>query len=167
MNELSRVLVESFRRNGQVNDVLLGHLTPSDLGYSDQVGGMSIGQHLEHLVGFRKGWLAEVSPEYAKNLSYITLEGDERFWKTTLDLDQLRAAFREGDCAVLDAVLDAYASGQPFADVYTSDPAHFLQHTLVHDAHHRGQVLALLRQNGRTLEHMDEIERATWPIWRM
>lgn len=167
MNELPRILVESFHRNGQVNGALLEHLTPSDLAFSDGQGGMSVGQHLEHLVGFRKGWLEEASPEYAKKLSYTTLEGHERFWKTTLDLAQLKAAFQEGDRAVLDAVRDAYASGQPFVGVYESDPAHFLQHTLIHDAHHRGQVSALLRQNGRTLEHMDEIERATWPIWRM
>lgn len=167
MNELPHILVESFHRNGQVNAALLEHLTPSDLGFSDGQGGMSVGQHLEHLVGFRKGWLEEASPEHAKKLSYTTLEGRERFWKTTLDLAQLKAAFQEGDRAVLDAVRDAYASGQSFVGVYESDPAHFLQHTLIHDAHHRGQVSVLLRQNGRTLEDMDEIERATWPIWRM
>jgi uncharacterized damage-inducible protein DinB len=39
-------------------------------------------------------------------------------------------------------------------------------HCLVHDAHHRGQIMALLRQSGRSAEERALLEDATWPIWR-
>ena len=66
---------------------------------------------------------------------------------------------------------DALQEGRKFDDpwkegAYQSNPAHFLQHTIVHDSHHRGQIMALLRMNGRSQEQMEEIEEATWPIWR-
>ena len=62
------------------------------------------------------------------------------------------------------------ASGEPFADpwgegTYRSDPAHFLMHTIVHDSHHRGQILSLIRQGGRTPEQMDALD-SHWAIWR-
>lgn len=38
--------------------------------------------------------------------------------------------------------------------------------SIVHDAHHRGQIMALLRQSGRGAEERERLEQATWPIWR-
>ena len=38
-------------------------------------------------------------------------------------------------------------------------------HTIVHDSHHRGQILSLIRQGGRTAEQMDALD-AYWAIWR-
>lgn len=165
-SSLSPVLLESFRRNGQVNAALLEHLTPADLELSDGVGGLSIGQHLEHLVGVRRFWLEQIAPTFAVALQYRTLEGHNRFWQVTLELSALAGAFAEGDQAALDAVQAAYTKGQAFEKYFSSDPAHFLQQTLIHDAHHRGQIMVLLRQNGHTLEQMDTLEGATWPIWR-
>ncbi len=165
-SSLSPVLLESFRRNGQVNAALLEHLAPADLEFSDGVGGLSIGQHLEHLVGVRKFWLEQVAPTFAAALQYHTLEGHNRFWQVTLELSTMAAAFAEGDQAVLAAVQAAYSSATPFEKYFSSDPAHFLQQTLVHDAHHRGQIIVLLRQHGRTLEEMSQLEGATWPIWK-
>ena len=61
-------------------------------------------------------------------------------------------------------------SGEPFADpwhegAYQSSPAHLLQYTIVHDSHHRGQIMALLRQGGRTPEQMNVLD-GHWGIWR-
>ena len=75
-----------------------------------------------------------------------------------------------GDEAALAAVRAHLASGEPFADpwqegAYRSSPAHFLQHTIVHDAHHRGQVMALLRLGGRTPDGMEALDEH-WAIWR-
>ena len=164
--ELPLVVIESFRRNGRVNAALLETLTDADLDRSDGEGGMSIGQHLEHLAGMRRYWLGRVSPAHAEAITFTTQEGDQRFWTVTLGPAELRAALDQGDAAALDAVQSAYAEGRNFQGVYESDPAHFLQHILVHDAHHRGQVMGLLRRGGRSLEQMDALEQATWPIWK-
>lgn len=164
--EVPAVLLESFRRNGRVNAALLDAITRADLDLSDGQGGMSIGQHLEHLAGMRKYWLGRVSPAHAEAITFTTQEGDQRFWEVTLSPAELRAAFEQGDAAALEAVQSASAGGRGFSGVYESDPAHFLQHIIVHDSHHRGQVMNLLRRGGRSLEQMDALERATWPVWK-
>ena len=67
----------------------------------------------------------------------------------------------------MQAALD---EGRSFPDpwhegTYQSSPAHFLQHTIVHDSHHRGQIMALLRAGGHTPEEMDALDQH-WAIWR-
>ncbi|MFO7609968.1 MAG: DinB family protein, partial [Candidatus Krumholzibacteriia bacterium] len=80
--------------------------------------------------------------------------------------EYLQAAFDAGDAAVRDAVLDAVRDGRRFEGAYESHPAQLMVHCVVHDAHHRGQILALLRQAGRGAEERERLEEATWPIWR-
>ena len=164
------LLTESFARNGRVNAALLAALSPADLALEDAPEGNSVGELLAHMAGFRRGWLENISPPHAEGLSKVAVSkvaGDA-------DLDALRAAraaFTAGDAAALKAVQDALAEGRAFADpwkegAYASNPAHFLQHTVVHDSHHRGQIASLLRRSGWTKERLEQLEEATWPVWR-
>lgn len=157
MSELPALLLESFDRNGRVNAALLAALTPADLTLSNGPDGNTVGQLLAHMAGFRRGWLSEISPAHAQGLTRASADAG---------LTELQAAFEAGDRAALQAVQAAYDEGRSFEAAYSSDPAHFLQHTIVHDSHHRGQIFTLLRQGGRSEAQMDEIEEATWPIWR-
>lgn len=158
------LLLESFRRNARVNTFLLDALTPADLALSDGHGGWTVGHHLEHLANFRVGWLSAMTPRHAEGLTQLNAGNDQR------DLNALGQAFSSGDKAAIQAVQTHLQSGEPFADLwnegtYSSSPAHFLQHTIVHDSHHRGQIMALLRLNGRSKEQMDRLEEH-WGIWR-
>ena len=163
------LLLESFRRNARVNDTLLQALTPADLDLADGRGGWSLGQHLGHIADFRRGWLSLISPADAAPLPEI-LSGDwQQFELAERDLGKLADAFRLGDAAALRAVQNALEEGRPFPDpydegTYQSHPAHFLQHVIVHDSHHRGQIMALLR-SVRSKEQMDALE-GHWGIWR-
>ena len=160
------LLLESFKRNGRVNEAVLEAITEADLSISDGQGSWSVGQHLGHLAEFRYGWLSYISPTHAEGIPSV-LEGEEPDIRLTAkSIGELREAFAAGDAAALEAVTSALEEGRSFEKAYKSHPAHFLQHAIVHDAHHRGQVMSLLRKGGRTLEQMEELERATWPIWR-
>ncbi|MFC4426817.1 DinB family protein [Deinococcus navajonensis] len=167
------LLLESFRRNGRVNQVLLDALNPPDLDLSDGRGGWTIERHLRHMAGFRVGWLWNLSRSYADPLLDHTrkdADGDPQWRWQNSPPAELGAAFAAGDEAAIQAVQAHLASGEPFADpwnegAYQSNPAHFLQHTIVHDSHHRGQILALLRLGGRTAEEMDTLDNH-WAIWR-
>ena len=162
------LLLESFRRNGRVNDALLSALTPADLDLSDGRGGWTVGQHLGHLAHFRPGWLSLISPADAEGLPEV-VEGDwQHFDLTERDPAKLAEAFRLGDEASVRAV---QSEGRTFPDphgegTYQANPAHFLQHIIVHDSHHRGQVMSLLRQGGRSAEQMDQLDSPMWAIWR-
>ncbi|ULH16313.1 DinB family protein [Deinococcus sp. KNUC1210] len=157
MREIPALVLESFARNGRVNAALIAALTADDLTRSNGPDGNTIAELLAHIADFRRGWLSRISPAHAEQL---TRSSDQA------GVSELQAAFEAGDRAALEAVQAAYAEGRTFEAAYRSDPAHFLQHTLVHDSHHRGQIFTLLRQSGRSAEQMDEIEEAVWPIWR-
>ena len=169
MNDMN-LLLESFRRNGRVNAFLLETLTGDDLDLSDGRGGWTVGQHLGHLANFRQDWLSNISPAHAEGLPSVIARGGESFRLSLRDPAELGRAFAIGDDAALGAVQDAISSGRPFADpwnegTYPSHPAHFLQHIIVHDSHHRGQITALLRLGGRPKEQLDGLEEH-WAIWR-
>ena len=92
--------------------------------------------------------------------------GEDDFTPTVHTVQEIAAGFRAGDAAALAAVLAAQAEGRSFGRVYESNPVNYLVHAVVHDAHHRGQIMSMLRQSGRTIEEMDALEGQTWPIWR-
>lgn len=160
-----KLILESFDRNQRVNRALLATLTLEDLDYGDGVGGFNIGQHLADLVDFRPSWLARVSPEHAARVPSVIDESSPT-WLQVTTIEQLEAAFEAGDAAMREAVLDAVREGRNFETVYQTHPAHLIQHCIVHDSHHRGQILALLRQAGRPAEQRDALEGETWAIWR-
>ncbi|MBZ9713461.1 DinB family protein [Deinococcus multiflagellatus] len=172
MADLSLPL-ETFRRNARVNAALLGALTPDDYALSDGRGGWTVERHLRHMAGFRVGWLWNLSREHAMPLLDPTqkdADGDPLWRWQNAPAEDLGAALSAGDEAAVDAVQAHLASGEPFADPwneggYRSNPAHFLMHTVVHDSHHRGQIMALLRQGGHTKEEMDALDNH-WGIWR-
>ena len=159
------LLLESFDRNAQVNDAVLSAMTEADLALSDGQGGWNIGQQLGHLAEFRYGWLSFISLPHAKDIPSV-VEGDTKsFHLTTQNLDEIKQAFSAGDAAALGAVMSALGENRSFTGAYKSHPAHFLQHIIVHDSHHRGQIMSLLRRGGWTREDLSALEDATWTIW--
>jgi uncharacterized damage-inducible protein DinB len=161
-----RLLLESFDRNTRVNLAMIDVLTLDDLETSDGHGGRTINEIVGELVAFRKGWLSKISPEHAANLPWFIQIEQSPYRLTTSSLEEVADAFKLVDAAARTAVLEAVEQDRSFEQTYVSHPGHFLQHVIVHDAHHRGQIMTLLRQSGRTPEQMDALDRATWFIWR-
>ena len=162
--ELALVL-EAFERNARVNRAVLATLEMSVLSFEDGTGGFSIGQHLADIVSFRRSWLHTVSPEHAERLP-DAIDMAAPTWLAAKSIAELQAAFDAGDAAIRDAVLAAVAEGRRFEGAYASHPAHMIVHCIVHDAHHRGQIMALLRQSGRSVADRERLEESTWSIWR-
>ena len=94
------------------------------------------------------------------------VDRDAPTWLAARSIAELQAAFDAGDAAVRDAVASGAAEVRRFEGAYASHPAQLMVHCIVHDAHHRGQIMALLRQSGRSAEERGRLEGATWPIWR-
>ena len=167
------LLLESFHRNARVNTVVLDALKPEEYDLSDGKGGQTVAQILRHMAGFRVGWLWNISREHAMPLLDPTLkdaDGDPQWRWQGKAPNELQGAFTEGDAAAVTAVQSALDEGRTFPDpwnegTYQSSPAHFLQHTIVHDSHHRGQIMTLLREGGRSKEDMDKLDDL-WAIWR-
>lgn len=159
------LVVEAFDRNARVNRAVLATLDMALLDVEDGVGGFSIGQHLADVVSFRRSWLSKVAPEYAQRVP-DPIDMHAPTWLAATSIAELQASFDAGDAAVREAVVDAVAAGRRFEAAYVSHPAQLMVHCIVHDAHHRGQIMALLRQAGRSEVERERLEEATWPIWR-
>lgn len=160
------LVLESFARNGRVNRAVLATLEMSELEIDDGAGGWNIGQLLAEMAEFRYGWLKRVSPRHAESVPSVA-DGDETdFWLTVKSIDELQEGFDASDAAVREAVVSAVNEGRKFQGAYESHPSHFLQHAIVHDSHHRGQIMTLLRQAGRSAEAREQLEQETWAIWR-
>ena len=159
-------LFDAFDRNAEVNAALLDALVDADLHVPDGRGGWSVGKHLGHLADFRSGWLGTIAPAHARGLPAVVEGGETDFVLTATTVAEVAEAFRAGDAAARAAVRELLAEGRSFERVYASHPTAFLLHTVVHDAHHRGQVLALLRAAGRTQPWLDAVDDATWSVWR-
>ncbi len=159
------LLLEAFDRNARVNRAVLATLDMPVLAFEDGTGGFSIDQHLADIVSFRREWLSTVSPEHAEQVP-DPIDMDAPTWLAATSVAELQAHFDAGDAAVRAAVRSAVNEGRRFVGAYASNPAQLLVHCIVHDAHHRGQVMALLRQSGRSAEVRERLEVATWSIWR-
>ncbi len=165
---LSRELAlvfEAFARNARVNRALLATLDMPILEYDDGTGGFSIGQHLADIVSFRREWLSRVSPEHAERVPEA-IDMGATTWLAAKSVAELQASFEAGDAAITEAVSSAVTEGRSFEGAYESHPAQIMVHCLVHDAHHRGQIMALLRQSGRGAEERERLEQEIWAIWR-
>lgn len=163
------LLLEAFRRNARVNEFLLDALSDADLARTDGRGGMTVAQMFSHMGVSRGGWLVDMAPEYAATTKALT--GGKPVWEwQASSREDIRAMLRAGDEAAVQAVQAHLQSGQPFADpwkvgTYQSNPAYFLLQNIVHDSHHRGQMMVLLRQSGYSKGQLDRLEEQ-WDIWR-
>lgn len=150
---------EASLANQRVNLVLLEHLTKDMLECETPAGGYTVAQHLAHMVEVTKFWGSRVdsSLEALADLYYdfndVTFD-----FKAELDLKKIKAVMLETlerSLKAAEEVSSMAASPHPTADA-------FLIHMLVHDAHHRGQILLALKANAKTLPNED----ALWGPWR-
>ena len=133
---------------------MLGARTPG--------GGYSVAQHLAHIVGVTKYRGAQLNEELETLPNLFTIredlaEEDPRAFIPETDLARIKDVLAQTATAVQKAVADGNTGTSPYpsADAY-------LIHMMVHDAHHRGQILLALKTSGYPLPDED----AMWQPWK-
>lgn len=150
---------EVWQANNQVNTNLLEHLTQEMMLAETPGGGMTVAEHLAHMTGTLGYWIELLGPGLMRSVPRLyDIIDDEFVAYTDLEL------FRERMAPTRDAALDAAAAvpeGKTGTAPHLSAEA-VLLHMLVHDAHHRGQILLALKTSGFELPS----EEALWLRWR-
>ena len=155
----------AWQANLKVNTMLVNHLTPEMLDARTPGGGYSVALHLAHLVGTTKYWGSRLDKNLEELPNLYTIRED-------LDEEDIEAFVAETDLARIRQVLtETAAAAQEAAanapEGFTGELPHpspdaFLIHMMVHDAHHRGQILLALK----TSEHPLPDEDAMWVPWK-
>lgn len=153
----------AWERNAAVNRVLVEHLTPEMLAARVPGGGASVAQHIAHMVMTVKFWGDRIDPERMAALPDLFLEepesGAPEHLRPETDLERIADVWRRTTDAALTLSL-SHPEGGP--ETAHTDAAAYLAHMLVHDAHHRGQILLALKLAGHPLPD----EEALWAPWR-
>lgn len=158
---------DAWAANTRANAVLLSHLTPEMLGAQTPGGGYTVARQLAHIINTHQYWgslrdkarleaLPSPIREYDEATGHVEVETDLarlRDIQAQTEETALNVAAAEPEGARLPP--GEWESPHATADAY-------LIHMMVHDAHHRGQILLALKTAGHPLPDED----AMWGPWR-
>ncbi len=153
----SHSVKEVWHANLSVNAALLEHLVPDMLEAKTPGGGYTVAQQLAHITGTVKYWGMLLDEKRLDKLPDLYDTDADDFVAET-DPARIREVMDQTARTALEAAENANDKGNlphPSIEAY-------LIHMMVHDAHHRGQILLALKTAGHPLPDED----ALWGPWR-
>ncbi len=154
---LSPSVKKAWQANTRINRTLLEHLTPDMVTAQTPGGGWTVAQHIAEFVGTPKHFGTKFAKARLEPLPNLYDEEAEGFVAET-DLGRIREVAQQ----TADAVLDAAETADDTGDLPHTSLDAYLIHMMVHDAHHRGQVLLALKTSGFPLPGDDVM----WGPWK-
>ncbi len=152
-SELAGVLATAVAAENRVNDVLCSHLTPEMMDAQTPGGGMTVAQHLAHMAGSTKFWLAQLDGGAALPLPVLYDETQTDAFVAQNDPARAAAVMREVWTTTLGVATAATTTG----NLPHPSPAQFVLHMLGHTAYHRGQIALALKVSGFPLPNANQI----------
>jgi uncharacterized damage-inducible protein DinB len=147
---------EAWQVNTKVNKAVLDHLTPEMVHARTPGGGFTVAEHLLEIFHTPKYWGLKFDAALEVIPNLYEQKGEEYIAET--DLSRIREVAKQTTDAVLKASQAVHSKGNL---PHTSVDA-YLIHMMVHDAHHRGQLLLALKTNGFPLPGEDLM----WGPWK-
>ena len=147
---------EAWLANNKVNTVILEHLTPEMLSIQTPAGGYTIAQHLADMANAPKYWTSKLESADINALGNLFDESAEEFIPE-MDLERIRQVFQD----TTEVILKELENDDGSRLVHKSIESYMI-HMLVHDAHHRGQILITLKIAGHSIPDED----AVWMPWK-
>lgn len=154
-----RTLEIAWRANDRVNQALIEHLEPTMLQVRTPGGGMSVAEHLAHMTGTVKHWGMRLASHRLEQLPDLEEKVGEE-WIPELDTERIAEVQSRTSAAALTEVLETPEGER--GELPHENPEMYLIHMLVHDAHHRGQILLALKTAGHSLPD----ENLMWVPWK-
>jgi uncharacterized damage-inducible protein DinB len=156
--EISELVKEAWHINDGMNNVLLKHLTPEMLTVQTPDKKWSVAGYLAHLTGSKKWWGTHVNKQEVDKLPDLFVKTGENY-VVEKDLGKIKEVFEQTSKMLLETAERAENKGTlPYASIDL-----YLIHMITHDAHHRGQILLVLRSAGHAVPDEDEFWGGWWP----
>ena len=155
---VSECVVEAWQINEGMNQILIEHLTPEMLAVQAPGSDWTVAGYLAHLAVSKKWWASHLSEERAEDLPNLYQKTADNI-VAEKNLERIKAVFEQTGTAILEIAEKATDKGRlpyPSVDVY-------LIQQMIHDGHHRGQILLALRSAGYTPPHDDDFWGGWWP----
>ncbi|WP_045234389.1 DinB family protein [Deinococcus pimensis] len=143
-----------WQANARVNEILLDHLTPGMLTARTPGGGFTVAEHLAHMANVTRYW-GSLRGEGA--MTDLPSLHDEATGTTETDLARIRDAYARTRDAAWQAAFMTDGGPNEWGEGPHASPTAFVGHMLIHDAHHRGQVLLALKTNGHALPDEEQL----------
>ncbi len=153
MNPLLHQVVESWQVNNRVNVMIIRELSPELLALSlSKKGGRSIGGQFAHIHAVRLKWLEVGMPALYKT--------QESFDKNELPAaDKLISRLNASADAIADWLTNGTDENGKLKG-YKKGPVNLMSYLISHEAHHRGNILLTLKQNGFAMP-----DSLKWGMW--
>jgi uncharacterized damage-inducible protein DinB len=154
---ISESVKQAWQINEGMNQILLEYLTPEMLTVQTPSEDWTIAGYLAHLAASKKWWGTHLDEEQVAGLPDLY---EETTGKITAEKNpaRIKDTFEQTSKIILETAENASDKGKlpyPSIDV-------FLIQTMIHDGHHRGQILLSLRSAGYTPPNDDDFWGGWW-----
>jgi uncharacterized damage-inducible protein DinB len=157
MMGISQSVIEAWHINEGMNKILLEYLTPEMLEVQTPSKDWSVAGYLSHLAVSKKWWGSHLGEDQVANLPNLYQETAGNI-VAEKNLARIKDVFEQTSKTILEIAENATDKGKlpyPSIDVY-------LIQQMIHDGHHRGQILLLLKSAGFTPPNDDDFWGGWW-----
>ncbi len=143
-------LVDTWNIHQRMNEYLIRNINEENFPDKSAAGGRTVGEQLAHLHNVRLMWLKVAAPGLFD--SQVKIE------KENIRKDQLLAEMKKSGTAIAQLIEEGLASGR--IKGFKPHPEAFTGYLISHEAHHKGQVILILKEN----KHMPD-KKILYGIW--
>jgi len=132
-------LIETWEINQKMNQLLIEGIKEEYFPDRSVAKGRSVGEQLTHIHNVRLMWIKVAAPEL--------LESQKKFEKEeTITKQSLADELKKSSKAITSILENGFATGK--IKGFKPHPEAFLGYMIAHEAHHRGQIIMVLKENG-------------------
>lgn len=143
--------IETWLINDRMNNFLLKDIKQENLADRSAMKGRSVGEQFAHIHNVRLLWLKVALPELLNGVAKI--EKENGITKELLGKELSKSAE-----AIAQLLEQGFTTGR--IKGFKPHPEAFLGYIIAHEAHHRGQIILTLKENG----HMPD-KKILYGLW--